>query len=77
MSRREFMMTADDMAKIMEASKPVPYLVMGGREPESPQDRANRAWRDLGERLGFQYMTARPSESGDPLRFTAEPTEQT
>lgn len=66
--RTEYEMTEADMSKIMEASKPVRYMVMGGREPRSPQENANAAWAELGKRMGFDHMTVRPI-SGKGSRF--------
>lgn len=72
MGRIEYEMTSEDLEKILEACKPVPYLVMGGREPQSPQERANAAWSELGSRMGFDHMTVQPTMNGDRY-FTAVP----
>jgi len=72
MNRREYEMTETDYAAILEASKPVPYMVFGGMGPTSPQERANAAWRALGERMGFDGMSVEPSDKG-PRFFTAVP----
>lgn len=71
MSRRQYEMSVDDLARIIEASKPVPYLVFGGMPPRSQQENANAAWRELGARLGFDAMSVQPVGS-DPRNFTAE-----
>ncbi len=73
MERREFEMTDEDLAKLMEASKPVPYMVFGGIAPRSPQDNANDAWAELGKRMGFDHMTVEPTGRGNKS-FTAVPT---
>ena len=72
--RRRFEMTENDMLKIVDASKPVTYIVVGGRPPSTPQENANRAWQDLGERMGFDFMTVAPTGEGNRI-FTAVPTE--
>ncbi len=41
--RINYEMTPDDLTKIMDACKPMPYMVIGGVEPSSPQENANRA----------------------------------
>lgn len=69
---REFEMTEDDLKAILEACKPVPYMVFGGRPPRSPQENANDAWERLGTKMGFKHMTVRPSSKGQRF-FTAEP----
>ncbi len=71
MGRQEFTMTQAQRDALVEASKPVPYMVVGGAEPRSPQENANDAWRELGKELGFKHMTVQPG-CGDPLCFTAE-----
>lgn len=72
-SRKRYEMTQDDLGKILEACKPVPYLVIGGIEPRSPQENANAAWAELGSRMGFDHMTVEPTREGDRV-FTAVPT---
>lgn len=67
-----FEMTEEDLAKILDASKRVPYMVFGGMEPISPQENANRAWRELGERMGFDFMSVRPEPARGDRWFTAE-----
>ncbi len=74
--RREYEMSEDDLKAILEASKPVPYMVFGGMEPRSPQQNANAAWRELADRLGFQWETVMPSKGGQRF-FSAVPEEKT
>lgn len=71
MSRKHFEMTQAQLATILDACKPVPYLVIGGHEPRSPQENANDAWQALGEELGFDYLTVEPTGAGARF-FTAE-----
>ena len=67
---RVFEMSEEDLEVLKKASEPVPYMVFGGREPSSPQENANRAWKNLGDKLGFDHMTVKP---GNSIRFfTAE-----
>jgi hypothetical protein len=72
MERKEYEMTEADLAEILEACKPVPYMVFGGRPPRSPQENANDAWQELGRRMGFDYMTVEPTGKGDRF-FSAVP----
>jgi predicted TIM-barrel fold metal-dependent hydrolase len=72
--RREYEMTQVQLDAIMDACKPVPYIVIGGHAPRSPQENANDAWERLGEELGFRHMTVQPL-GVNPRRFTAEPKE--
>lgn len=69
--RKRFQMTQEDLDALLEASKPVPYMVVGGVAPSSPQENANAAWRRLGEKMGFDHMTVQP-EGSDQRLFTAE-----
>ena len=68
----KYEMTQADLDKILEACKPVPYIIVGGMAPRSPQERANDAWAELGVRMGFDYMTVRPTGEGDRF-FLADP----
>jgi hypothetical protein len=72
MERKEYEMTEADLAKILEACKPVPYMVFGGMPPRSPQESVNAAWAELGRRLGFDHMTVAPTGRGDRF-FSAVP----
>ena len=74
-ARREFEMTEDDLRILLEASKPVPYIVFGGVEPRSPRENAHDAWRALGERMGFDWETVMPSSGGQSF-FSAVPKER-
>jgi len=72
--RKEYEMTQEQYGKLLDACKPVPYMVMGGVEPTSPQENANRAWAALGEEMGFDGMSVLPSTKGSHF-FTAESIE--
>jgi len=71
--RKEFEMTEEELNELLEACKPVPYmLVTGGREMfESPQAKANRVWKRLGEKYGFIWDSCKPCGKGQRI-FTAE-----
>lgn len=69
--RKEYQLNQEQYDMIIEASKPVRYMVVGGFEPRSPQENANEAWRKLGEEVGFIWHTVRPSIKGERF-FTAE-----
>lgn len=71
MARRDYEMTEADLAKLLEAMKPVPYMVIGGMRPVSQQENANAAWAELGKRMGFEPMSVRPNGRGDRF-FNAE-----
>jgi hypothetical protein len=74
--RTNYEMTPADLAKILDACKPVPYMVFGGMPPRSQQENANAAWAELGARMGFDPMTVQPDSNGRGDRFfTAVPGE--
>jgi hypothetical protein len=73
--RKEYEMTQAQLDAILNACKPVPYMVFGGMEPRSPQENANDAWAALGKELGFDHMTVRPNGKGDRF-FTADSCEE-
>jgi len=72
--RVEYEMSEGDLEKIMNACRPVPAIIVGGYTPPSVQENANRAWERLGKKMGFDYMTVRPTEKGNRF-FTAVPLE--
>ena len=73
--RVEYEMSEEDHAALLEACKPVPYIVVGGHPPSSPQQNANAAWAALGRKMGFNGGTVQPVV-GKPQRFfTAVPLE--
>lgn len=73
--RREYEMTEEQLAVIRDASKPVPYLVVGGMPPGSPQENAHRAWQALGDEMGFDWQTAESAPGRGERFFTAVPRE--
>jgi hypothetical protein len=70
--RKEFTMTKEQLDKLLDACKPVPYMVVGGIAPRSPQENANAAWAMLGEEMGFKPMSVRPVSGKGMEVFTAE-----
>lgn len=74
MTRKQFEMTDADLEKLLEACKPVPYIIVGGSGPRSPQERANDAWAELGNRMGFNGMTVEPIPGLGDRFFSAEVT---
>lgn len=73
MLRQQFEMTEEDLQKLIEACRPVTYLVVGGMPPNSPQENANAAWKELGDRMGFDHMTVKPEPGFNDRFFTAIP----
>lgn len=73
--KREYEMTQEQLDKLLDACKPVPYFAVGGSygSPASPQENANRAWQALGDEMGFQHMTVEPVRGKGVRFFMAEP----
>lgn len=72
MVRANYEMTQADLDKLLEAMKPVPLIMLQAGMPASPQENANRAWCELGDRMGFDGMTVEPTGRGNRF-FTAMP----
>ena len=71
--RKDFEMSEEDLDALLSAMKPVAMIALQCGAPRSRQENANEAWRRLGEKLGFDYMTVRPNGKGDRF-FSAEVT---
>lgn len=73
---KEYEMTEADLQKIVNACKPVPLIMLQCGTPPSQQERANAAWAELGDRMGFKSTTVRPSRGTlHPRFFWAVPKE--
>lgn len=70
--RKEFEMTEEQLETLLEACKPVPYMVFGGVEPTSLQENACRAWDVLGKEMGFKGKSVEPIAYKSQRFFTAE-----
>jgi hypothetical protein len=71
----EYEMTQAQLDKLMDACKPVPYMVVGGIAPRSPQENTNDGWAELGTEMGFDSTTVHPCGKGDRF-FTALPVKK-
>lgn len=74
MNRQHYEMTQADLDRILEACKPTPAMWGSGGVPlfSTPQENANRAWAELGQRMGFDPMSVEPTDKGARF-FTAVP----
>ena len=70
--RKEYELTENQLKELIEACKPVPYMIIGNVMPSSPQENANRAWEKLGNEMGFKHMTVQPVKGKGVAYFTAE-----
>ena len=71
--RREYQMTDEQHARLMEACKPVVMIALQCGEPSSPYESAMRVWRALGTEMGFDWATVRPVIGKSDHYFTAKP----
>lgn len=69
--RKEFEMTEDEHATLLEACRPMPYMVFGGMEPPTTQEMANHAWESLGRSRGFEWRTVEAVPGKSNYFFTA------
>ena len=73
--RQEFTLTQEDLEAVLDAGKPVPYMISGGVTPRSPQENANAAWQSLAEKYGFVWDTVRPVDGKGQCFISAETKE--
>jgi len=76
--KQEFEMTKDDLKKILDACKPTPVMYLSGGSSmfRTPQENANEAWAELGERMGFDHMTVEPIRGKSQRFFLAVSTKE-
>lgn len=70
---KNYRLTHEELAEIIEASKPVPYMVIGGVEPQSPRDKVMAIWRRVAERVGCDVDSIDKGTTGDLHDFIARP----
>jgi len=73
--RTNYEMTEAELKELLDACKPVVCMRVGGVSHSSPQENANRAWDNLGKKMGFDYMTVQPISGKGERFFSAIPLE--
>lgn len=73
--RREFEMSTAQHARIIDASRPAAYIMIGGVPPLTQQQRANIVWAALGVEMGFDPQTVEAVPGKHGAFFTAVPVE--
>ena len=73
MNKKEYELNDEDFKLLLRACEPVPYMVIGGVLTSSPQESVSRAWRYLGDKMWFNYMTVEPVIGKSSKFFTAVP----
>ena len=71
----KYRMTDEEYNDLLEACKPVPYMVFGGVPPERPTDKAMRVWDRIAKRVGCIQSTIDSAGTGDDRDFVAMPIE--
>jgi len=70
---KEYELTKQQLDTLLDAIKPMPIMTIGSHVTGlDRQERANDAWKLLGDELGFDHMTARPVSGKGMEYFTAE-----
>lgn len=72
--RTNYAMTEEQLAKLLEACKPVPAMMIGGYA-QSQQENANNAWAALGSEMGFDDKTVQGIAGKGNRFFSAIPSE--
>jgi hypothetical protein len=66
-------MTDDELKELLEASKPVPYMVIGGCVPESPVEKMMKVWQRIAQRVGCNVDSINDAGTGDMHDFIGTP----
>lgn len=74
--RREYEISGEQLNVLLDAGKPTPVMYLSGGVPMggSPYDNAMLAWRALGLKMGFDYMSVQAAAGKSNRFFTAEET---
>ena len=73
--RINYEMTEENEKELLNTCKPTPVMRIGNYTGTTPQENANNAWKALGSKMGFDYMTVRPVNGKGTRYFTAVPSE--
>lgn len=66
-------LTEEQYQRLLEAGRPVAYIAAQCGPITSPQENANRVWREVAAEHGCRYETIQPAIHSGPRYFTAEP----
>ncbi len=73
--KRKYRLTEEELSRVYEAAKPTPVMYLSGGIPmgDSPQEKANRIWKELGRAHGFVWDSAESAGTGDDHDLLATP----
>ena len=66
-------LTEEEFKELMNAAKPVPYMIVGGRAPSSPYEMSKAIWYRVAQRVNCDVETIEGVDRNKPLIFRAEP----
>jgi len=72
MPRQDYRLSDADFSRLIEAGKPVAYLIANGSEPISPRDTIMRIWKEIADREGVDVDSIRQGSDGNG-HYTAIP----
>jgi len=72
---KTYRLTNEELESLLDASKPVPYMIFGGQPPPSAREHAVRLWRHVADRVGCKLDTITSAGTGDMHDFSAEPAD--
>jgi len=73
--RVNYEMTEADCEELLNSMLPEPVMKIGSHwSGMDQQERANAAWKRLGDKMGFDHMTVQPGRGGNRF-FSAVPNE--
>lgn len=65
MTKVKFTLTEDQHDRLLSAGKPVPYIIIGNMEPESPYEKSMRIWREIAKEHNVLVKSIRPEGSSE------------
>lgn len=69
---KTYRLTDEELASLLDASKPVPYMIIGGLPPTSAREHAMRLWRHVADRVGCEVDSIADAGTGDMHDFKAK-----
>jgi hypothetical protein len=71
----KYRLSEEQMERLLDASIPIPMIMLQCGNPPSVQENVNCAWREIADELGFIWDTAVPCKwvGADKYDILAEP----
>jgi hypothetical protein len=70
---KTYELTEKEFQELVDASKPVPYIIVGGRAPMSPYERAMLVWDKVAKRVNCERDTIEAYDKNNLRMFKAMP----